>query len=134
MAIETVDRRAVLLSSGQPAAAGTHLLIDLFGAERLDSVEVVRAALTEAASACGATLLDIRLHHFGGGGGVTGVALLAESHLSIHSWPEHGYAAIDIFVCGPCDPYRVLPVLEAAFRPTRTEVNEQKRGLLPFRP
>jgi S-adenosylmethionine decarboxylase len=62
------------------------------------------------------------------------VALLAESHISIHSWPEHGYAAIDIFVCGPCDPYRVVPVLEAAFRPARMELHEQKRGLLPVQP
>ena len=115
-------------------AAGTHLLIDLFGAVHLDCVEEVSAALTRAAEACGATLLGLHFHHFGEGGGVTGVALLAESHLSIHSWPEHGYAAIDIFVCGPCDPYRVMPVLEAAFQPARMELHEQKRGVLPVQP
>jgi S-adenosylmethionine decarboxylase len=118
----------------QVSAAGTHLLIDLFGARSLESLEVVEAALAEAALACGATLLGVHCHQFGGAGGVTGVALLAESHITIHSWPEHGYAAIDIFVCGPCDPYQVLPVLEAAFQPARVELNEQKRGVMPRHP
>jgi S-adenosylmethionine decarboxylase len=76
------------------------MLIDLFGCSHLDDPERIEATLRAAVSAAGATLLDVRLHHFGPGNGVTGVALLAESHMSIHSWPEHGYAAIDIFLCG----------------------------------
>lgn len=120
----------------EPAArdhhpAGIHLLIDLWGASGLDDLEAVRAALLEATAACGATLVDLKLHGFAPSQGITGVALLAESHISIHSWPEHGYAAVDIFVCGHCDPYRVLPVLRAAFRPERVEVSEQRRGRLP---
>lgn len=112
-----------------PVPAGLHLLVDLWGARRLDDMETVRAALIDAAEASGARLLDLSLHGFGTGSGITGVALLAESHISIHSWPEHGYAAIDIFVCGPCDPHRVLPVLRAAFEPARIDVTEQRRGL-----
>jgi S-adenosylmethionine decarboxylase len=79
---------------------GVHLLADLHGAHGLDDAVLIEAVLRNAAEAAGATLLDLRLHHFGPGQGVTGVALLAESHISIHSWPERGYAAIDIFVCG----------------------------------
>ena len=79
---------------------GTHLLADLTGCTGLDDAARVEAALREAVAAAEATLLDVRLHHFGDGQGVTGVALLAESHISIHTWPEYGYAAVDIFLCG----------------------------------
>ncbi|HTE19100.1 MAG TPA: adenosylmethionine decarboxylase, partial [Armatimonadota bacterium] len=111
-----------------PAARGTHLLIDLWGAQRLDDLEAVRGALLDAVAICGATLLELKLHGFGDGQGITGVALLAESHISIHSWPEHDYAAIDIFVCGPCDPHSILPVLREAFSPERVEMVEHRRG------
>ncbi|MGV3724480.1 MAG: adenosylmethionine decarboxylase [Actinomycetota bacterium] len=110
-------------------AAGTHLLIDLWGASGLDEMETVREALVASTRACGATLVELTMHGFAPSQGITGLALLAESHISIHSWPEHGYAAVDIFVCGACDPYRVIPVLQAAFRPARVEVNEQLRGV-----
>jgi S-adenosylmethionine decarboxylase len=83
-----------------PPAFGHHLIADLECTTGLDDLAVIDIALREAAIAACVTLLDIRLHHFGTGQGVTGVALLAESHISIHSWPEHGVAAIDIFVCG----------------------------------
>lgn len=79
---------------------GRHLVADLHGCAHLDDVGHVERCLIAAAEAAKATVLDVRLHHFGPGMGVTGVALLAESHISIHSWPEHGYAAIDIFLCG----------------------------------
>ena len=79
---------------------GTHLLADLYGCQHLADPAAIEAALRAAVAAACATLVDIRLHHFGPAQGVTGVALLAESHISIHSWPEHGYAAIDIFLCG----------------------------------
>jgi S-adenosylmethionine decarboxylase len=80
--------------------SGTHLLADLFGCTGLDDIDQVEVALRAAVTAAGATLLEIRLHSFGAGQGVTGVALLAESHISIHTWPERTYAAIDIFLCG----------------------------------
>jgi S-adenosylmethionine decarboxylase len=80
---------------------GRHLIAELHGCRGLADIGLVETALTDAAAAAGATLLEIRLHGFGEGQGVTGVALLAESHISIHTWPEHGYAAVDIFLCAP---------------------------------
>lgn len=111
-----------------PSAPGMHLLIDLWGASRLAEAAHVEQALIQAAAACGATLLDVRLHSFGEKSGVTGVALLAESHISIHTWPETGFAALDVFMCGVCDPRHAVPVLRKYFSPERMNVTEVHRG------
>jgi S-adenosylmethionine decarboxylase len=111
--------------------AGTHLLIDLWGAANLTSEAAIEAALREAATAAGATILAVHLQRFAENGGISGVLVLAESHMSIHTWPERGFAAIDIFMCGGCDPYAAVPVLERAFEPETIAVNEQRRGLVP---
>lgn len=111
--------------------AGTHLLIDLWGACNLDDLEVVREALEESARVAGATLLHTHLHHFSPNGGISGVVVLAESHISIHTWPERNYAALDVFMCGACDPYLTIPVLRRAFQPGNVVLGEQKRGLVP---
>ncbi len=108
--------------------AGTHLLIDIWEASGLDSLEHVDRTLRRAVEAAGATLLRLDLHHFTENNGISGVALLAESHISIHTWPECGYAALDVFMCGTCDPSLAIPALEEGFRPGRTEVTEQMRG------
>ena len=110
--------------------AGVHLLIDLWGAINLDKIDVVECALREAAETAGATLLHTHLHHFTPNGGITGVMVLAESHISIHTWPERSYAALDVFMCGLCDPYKTLPALRVTFRPAHVSLSEQKRGLV----
>ncbi len=110
--------------------AGTHLLIDFWEASSLDDTAVVERALREAVSACQARLLHIHLHQFSENGGVSGVAVLAESHISVHTWPEIGYAAFDVFMCGECNPRRAIPVLRRTFLPRREKVSEQKRGIL----
>ena len=108
--------------------AGTHLIVDLWDAARLDDIDAIEAAFREAVTAAGATLLHIHLHHFTPNHGVSGVAVLAESHISIHTWPENGFAAFDVFMCGAADPHRAVDVLRQAFSPGRVEVQEYRRG------
>jgi S-adenosylmethionine decarboxylase len=110
--------------------AGTHLLVELWGAERLDDLANVESALRGAAIATGATILHVSLHHFSLNGGISGVVVLSESHITIHTWPERHYAALDVFVCGCCDPYLALPVLREHFAPAHVQLSEQRRGLI----
>jgi S-adenosylmethionine decarboxylase len=110
--------------------AGTHLLVELWSAKNLGDMALTDQALRECASVAGATLLHLHLHHFGPNAGLSGVAVLAESHISIHTWPERGYAALDIFMCGACDPYKAIPVLRRAFEPGTVQLSEQKRGVI----
>jgi S-adenosylmethionine decarboxylase len=77
-----------------------------------------------------ATLLHIHVHHFQPNG-VSGVAVLAESHISIHTWPDAGYAALDVFMCGKATPDACIPVLREAFKAQRVDVNEILRGRVP---
>lgn len=111
--------------------AGTHLIIDLWQATNLDDLDVVSAALQDAAKAAGATVLKIDLHCFAPNRGITGVALLAESHISIHTWPEHAYAAVDVFMCGDAEPHKGIEVLRRAFRARILTVTEHRRGVMP---
>lgn len=110
--------------------AGTHLLLDLWGAANLTDPELIDHALRDAAEAAGATILHSHFHHFGPDGGVSGVVVLAESHISIHTWPERDFAAIDIFMCGACNPYHSVPVLKEVFAPKSILLSEQRRGLI----
>lgn len=111
--------------------AGTHLLVELWEASHLDDLQLIDRMLREAIVACDATLLNLHLHHFTPNGGISGVAVLAESHISIHTWPERCYAAVDIFMCGGADPYKALPILRRGLSSQSVQVCEQKRGLLP---
>ena len=107
--------------------AGVHLIIDLHGAKRLNDIEHIETTLRRCVEAANATLLHIHLHHFQPSG-VSGVAVLAESHISIHTWPEAGYAALDVFMCGWAEPDKCIPVLREAFSAKRVGVNELLRG------
>jgi S-adenosylmethionine decarboxylase len=107
--------------------AGVHLIIDLHGAKRLNDIDHIEATLRRCVEASNATLLHIHLHRFQPSG-VSGVAVLAESHISIHTWPEAGYAALDVFMCGSADPDKCIPVLREAFSAKRVGVNELLRG------
>lgn len=108
--------------------AGVHLIVDLYEAERLDEIDHIERTLVRCVEEAGATLLHIHLHPFEVNGGVSGVAVLAESHISIHTWPERGYAALDIFMCGDADPDACVPVLQEAFRPKQIAVDDLLRG------
>lgn len=109
--------------------AGTHLIIDLEEAHGLDNAAHIESSLIEAAKAAGATVLNSDFHVFSPNNGVSGVVILAESHISIHTWPERNFAAVDVFMCGDCNPMDTIPVLKTAFKPKRLGVQEIKRGL-----
>lgn len=82
-----------------------------------------------AAEAGGASVLQAHFHPFGSGKGVTGVVLLAESHITVHTWPEHDYAAFDVFMCGACRPMQAAKIITAACLDAVTSVRSIDRGL-----
>ncbi|MGB0897671.1 MAG: adenosylmethionine decarboxylase [Psychrobium sp.] len=106
---------------------GQHLIADFYGASQLNDIELMEDALTRAAEIAGATLLHVHIHTFVGGG-ITGVALLAESHISVHTWPELEYAAFDAFMCGDAQPEKAITLLESIFTPSRVELKNIARG------
>ena len=121
------DRLDHFIEKDGVRCAGSHLIIDLYDAERLDDLPYIEEALRTCVTEAGATLLHIHLHPFQPEG-VSGVAVLAESHISVHTWPEAGYAAFDVFMCGDARPEACVEVLRRAFRPGRTAVSELLRG------
>ena len=113
-------------------ALGRHLLVDLYGCDPdlLDDLSYIETQLRAAAKAAGARVLGAAFHHFSPHG-VTGVLVVQESHLAIHTWPERGYAAVDLFTCGSeIDPWVAYQTLKKAFAATRDNAVEVSRGLL----
>ncbi len=104
------------------------MIIDLFGAKGIDSLERVEKALKRCVDEAGATLLHFHLHHFTPNGGVSGVAVLSESHISIHSWPEANYAALDVFMCGEARPHVCVDILREEFDAEDVVVKTHRRG------
>lgn len=124
----TSDKTDQFISRNGLEFAGTHLLVDFWGASQLDDVALMQATMRESIEIAGARLLHIHLHHFTPNGGITGVAVLAESHISVHTWPERGFAAFDIFMCGDSEPEKAIPILRDAFNPASVSINEHLRG------
>ncbi|MEL6496122.1 MAG: adenosylmethionine decarboxylase [Cyanobacteria bacterium J06623_7] len=112
---------------------GTHLVIDAWQApaELLDDSQAIEAALIEAITAGGATLIDLCVHQFSPHG-VTATATLAESHIAIHTWPEHGYFAADLFFCGAGQPQAAARLLQTALQAKKIKVRELTRGFMPL--
>ena len=115
---------------GHASPLGMHLIAEFYGCSRIDDPDFVGSEMVRAAVVSGATVLRTDIHNFGEGFGVTGVVLLAESHISIHTWPEYGYAAIDVFVCGHADPQIALDFLESSFKAARVESANYARGAM----
>ncbi len=107
--------------------AGTHLIIEVVNGHGLDDEARIRQAFRDCVDECGATLLHIHTHKFSPQG-VSGVAVLAESHISVHTWPEIGYGAFDVFMCGDAQPWKAVDVLKAAFGTADVRVQELRRG------
>lgn len=113
---------------GSRTYAGEHMLIDLYGADNLDCTEKMEQVFKEAVKAANATMLHLHMHNFGTGAGVSGVAVLSESHISVHTWPERNYAAFDIFMCGQAEPNLALTVIKLAFPHKEIKVTRHLRG------
>lgn len=107
--------------------AGEHFIIDIYGADKLNDMAHIETTLRQCVKKCDATLLHIHLHHFSPQG-VSGVAVLEESHISVHTWPENGYAAFDVFMCGAAQPGHCVDILRAAFHAERVNVHRHLRG------
>lgn len=107
--------------------AGTHLIIEVVDGTGLDDQARIERAFRDCVDECGATLLHIHTHKFSPQG-VSGVAVLAESHISVHTWPEIGYGAFDVFMCGDAQPWKAVDVLRAAFDAGDIRVKELLRG------
>jgi S-adenosylmethionine decarboxylase len=107
---------------------GQHAIVDVSGTDRpLEEAEVA-SLLADMARACGATLLRIETHQFGGGYGLTAIAVLAESHISLHEWPEHRFVAFDVFVCGSADPEPAVAMIRSRFPSAHLETKVINRG------
>ena len=108
---------------------GTHLVIDAWQApaELLNDPKAIEAALIEAITVGEATLIDLCVHQFSPHG-VTATATLAESHIAIHTWPEHGYFAADLFFCGAGQPQMAARLLQTALKAKKIKIQELKRG------
>ena len=109
---------------------GNHGLLDLYGCDEaiLKDEGRLKTTLVAAAQAAEATILTEHFHTFGGAGGVTGVLLLAESHISIHTWPEHRFAAIDAFICGGMKLEKVKEILCSELAAERVDWTVVNRG------
>jgi S-adenosylmethionine decarboxylase len=113
-------------------ALGKHILLELKDCDRgvLDDLSFLRSTLLRAAGDCGATVLGESFHPFSPQG-VSGVVIIAESHLSIHTWPEYGYAAVDIFTCGDSvEPEKAAVVLIEKLGAKNHSLIEIQRGFL----
>ena len=112
-------------------ALGRHLLLELFDcdAQVINNLETVKGALVEAAKRAQATIVDVVFHEFNPFG-ISGVVVIAESHLAIHTWPEYRYAAVDIFSCGEAlQPEVAASYLVEQFAAERASVVELQRGV-----
>lgn len=119
------------LTSTTGSTSGAHLLVEYLGCTPalLDDAVGLERSLREAAEAIGARVVTAAFHRFAPHG-VTGFLLLEESHLSIHTWPERGYAAVDLYSCGSTFPGRAIPLLEAALGAARVTQLRVARGEL----
>jgi len=110
--------------------AGRHILADFWDVDDMGNLPLIQKTIEDAAVMAGATILHSHYHPFGEGMGVSGVTVLSESHISIHTWPERAFASIDIFMCGDCNPEVALQHMIKMFKPGSVEDSLHRRGLV----
>lgn len=123
-----LERRCALVTK----ALGQHLIVDLYGCDPkvLDDLEFIKKHMIKSAEVANSTVINSTFHRFCPCG-VSGVVVIAESDITIHTWPEYGYAAIDIFTCGEkCDPWKAFEHLRQRLQASSYNVKEMKRGVL----
>ncbi len=111
---------------------GRHILVELYDCDAavLNDLNLVESSMKEAAIAAGSTIVDTVFRRFAPHG-ISGVVVIAESHIAIHTWPEYGYAAVDLFTCGEkVDPWAAHDYLLNVFRARDSEYKELPRGEL----
>jgi S-adenosylmethionine decarboxylase len=112
-------------------ALGIHLLIELWSCNRqkIDNLDYLEKIMAQAAEVAGATVLKTAFQDFNPQG-VSGVVVIAESHLTIHTWPEYGYSAVDIFTCGTkVDPWKAAGFLKQELEAEQFSVRDFQRGI-----
>jgi len=109
--------------------AGKHLLLDFYDCTAVPDRSLIELAMVDACIATGATVLFHYSHPFDGGRS-SGVVILAESHCTWHSWIEEKFVAVDIFVCGICQPELAVDILKTLFKPEKLLVKLEKRGII----
>ncbi len=110
--------------------AGRHILADFWGVDNMGNIALIKNAIEESARKAKAEILFSHYHPFGEGMGVSGVTVLSESHISIHTWPERSFASLDIFMCGACDPQVALDYLADTLKPKSVVQSFHRRGLI----
>ncbi|MGL5520863.1 MAG: adenosylmethionine decarboxylase [Cetobacterium sp.] len=111
---------------------GRHILIEFYNCDEeiLKNPTLIKEHMNEAARIANATIVESVFHHFNPYG-VSGAVIISESHLAIHTWPEYGYAAVDVFTCGDkIDPWTAFKFLEDVFKSDRSESIEVPRGMV----
>ena len=112
---------------------GRHVIIECFGCRLTSNESKLESLLRRAATAGDAKILSCHMHSFGSKSGLTGVLLLAESHISVHTWPEREYAAFDVFMCGNCDPDAAAEVIADGCTAGAVTIRAFNRPLSPDR-
>ncbi|WP_285803893.1 adenosylmethionine decarboxylase [Alkalicoccobacillus plakortidis] len=114
---------------------GRHVIAELWGCnvEKLNNMDLIEQVFVDAALKAGAEVREVAFHKFAPHG-VSGVVIISESHLTIHSFPEHGYASIDVYTCGDLDPHLASNYIAQELHSTSSEVIEVPRGMGPVKP
>jgi len=110
--------------------AGKHIIVDIWQTNFDNKVTTLKKIMKEAVKIANAKILHIHLHRFGKGQGISGIAVLAESHISVHTWPEREYIAFDIFMCGDTRPEMAAKHLIKLLKPKKKKIEVIKRGII----